>query len=171
MKIVVEKEDLKSGVLSAERRNFLKKTGSVAIMGMFGLSFFTGCGQEDDPQPGQDGTPANGGSGTGISITPTEVSITLNQQQTLSNAGGWLLITGAQMLVVNVGGNSFNALTSVCTHTGCDRNWSYSNGEFRCSCHGSRFTNAGILVAGPATRDLRSFSTNVQDGILKISRA
>ncbi|MCC5928343.1 MAG: Rieske (2Fe-2S) protein [Cyclobacteriaceae bacterium] len=170
MKTLVEKEGLKSGILSAERRNFLKKTGSVAIMGMFGVSFFTGCGQDDDPRPGTNGTPDNTNGASGISITNSEVNITLSQQSVLNNQGGWLLIIGAQMLVVNVGGNSFNALSSVCTHTGCDRNWSYSNGEFRCSCHGSRFTNTGTVVAGPATRDLRSFSTSVQDGVLKINR-
>lgn len=173
MNTLVEKEGVKSGVLSTERRNFLKKTGSVAIMGMFGVSFFTGCNQDEDPQPATNGDQNgnNTGGPTGITITPNEVSITLSQQQTLSNAGGWLLIAGAQMLVVNVGGNSFNALSSVCTHNGCDTSWSYSNNEFRCGCHGSRFTNNGSVVAGPANRDLRSFSTSVQDGVLKINRS
>jgi cytochrome b6-f complex iron-sulfur subunit len=41
----------KSGNLSEERREFLRKTGSLAVMAMFGVGFFTSCSSEDDPAP------------------------------------------------------------------------------------------------------------------------
>lgn len=162
----------KSGVLSVSRRNFLKKSGSIAVMSLFGVSFFTSCADEEEVLPDNNANNNNPSppEDTGITVNSDSVVIDLNQVAVLNNEGGWLLILSAQMLVINVGG-SFNSLTSVCTHSGCDRNWSLNNNEFVCSCHGSRFTTSGDVVQGPANQPLRQF-TNSRDGdILTIDRS
>lgn len=46
----------------------------------------------------------------------------------------------------------FYALAAVCPHLGCTPRLEAD--AFACPCHGSRFTRAGKLTAGPATRDL-----------------
>jgi cytochrome b6-f complex iron-sulfur subunit len=165
----------KSGNLSEERREFLRKTGSLAVMAMFGVGFFTSCSSEDDPAPvanTPNQPPSNDSGGTtsgGITINSSSVAIDLRQVANLNTAGGWILIVDAKMLVINTGGG-FSALTSVCTHSGCDRSWSLSNNQFLCSCHGSRFTTTGAVVQGPANRPLSSFSNSRSGDILTIIR-
>lgn len=163
----------KSGNLSEERREFLRKTGSLAVMAMFGVGFFTSCSSEDDPVPvanNPNQPPQTPAPTTAITVNNNSVVIDLSQVATLNNTGGWILIVEARMLVVNTGG-SFSSLTSVCTHSGCDRSWSFSNNQFLCSCHGSRFTTTGTVVQGPATQPLTAFSNSRSGNTLTISRS
>ena len=155
----------KSGKLSDSRRKFIEKSGSAAVLALFGAAFFTSCSEDDDPvnptvPPGTD---------TGITVSGSTVRINLGIQSGLNSDGSWLLITEAQTLVANVGG-SFFALTSVCTHSACDRNWTYSNEEFTCTCHNSKFNTAGNVLQGPAVQALTPFSTSVSGEFLTITK-
>jgi Rieske Fe-S protein len=161
--------NIKSGILSEERRDFVKKSGTIAVMSMFGIGFFTACSKEEDVvNPENPVTPP--ASSEGITVNNSSVVIDLGKTTALNNTGGWLLIVSAQMLVVNTG-NGFSALTSICTHSGCDRSWTFTNNQFECTCHSSRFTTSGEVVNGPANRPLRSFSNNLSGNTLTISRS
>jgi Rieske Fe-S protein len=150
------------GQLSIERREFLKKAGGFAIMGLFGTSFFTSC--SDDIED-----PINVDSNSeGINVDGDTITIDLNVIEELNSSGGWLLITEAQTLIVNDG--EIKALTSVCTHSNCDRNWSLSGGNFKCSCHNSIFTTDGEVISGPATRPLTQFDVNIDNDIVTITK-
>jgi cytochrome b6-f complex iron-sulfur subunit len=158
--------EIKMGNLSLERRDFLKKTGAVGVMSMFGLSFFTSCSSEDD-SPNNDNTNPPAPS-TGIVVQNDQVLVDLDVASVLKNTGGWALVIQAQVLIVNVGGSDFNAMTSVCTHSGCDRNWTFSNNVFTCTCHDSRFRTDGSVVNGPALQPLRSYPTKVSGRTLTV---
>src|SRR4051794_25639491 len=41
-----------------------------------------------------------------------------------------------------------------CTHLGCTPNWFQAEIRFRCPCHGSNYTTAGDVIAGPAPKPL-----------------
>ncbi|WP_162417325.1 QcrA and Rieske domain-containing protein [Cyclobacterium roseum] len=159
--------EFKHGKLAIDRRQFLEKSGMASCMALFGVGFFTGCTEEEDPMPDPDGDGDDSGS-NGIQVTQQSVQIDLERNEALASSGGWLLITQARVLVVNVNGQ-FNALTSVCTHSQCDRNWSYGNEVFTCSCHGSRFDTSGQVVNGPASSPLRSYSVSKDGENLTIS--
>ncbi|WP_114751813.1 QcrA and Rieske domain-containing protein [Pleomorphovibrio marinus] len=152
---------IKTGKLNEERRDFIKKSGALTVMSIAGVSFFTSCSSDDDTEP----TPTEA-----IVITEESVRIDLDQVADLNAAGGWILLTDVRMLVVNTGSNSFNALTSVCTHEGCDRDWSFANDVFTCACHGSRFNSDGSVVTGPATQPLRQYDSAMEQNILIIDR-
>jgi len=49
----------------------------------------------------------------------------------------------------------FRALSAVCTHLGCITRYQPDRNIIACPCHGSQFTLAGEVVAGPAPRPLR----------------
>lgn len=42
-----------------------------------------------------------------------------------------------------------------CPHMGCALTWNRREHTWDCPCHGSRFTETGVLLEGPATGDLR----------------
>ena len=46
------------------------------------------------------------------------------------------------------------SLVATCTHLGCSPNWLPGERVFKCPCHGSIFTLAGDVTAGPAPEPL-----------------
>ncbi|WP_297337533.1 Rieske 2Fe-2S domain-containing protein [Algoriphagus sp.] len=158
---------IKSGSLTESRRKFLEKTGTSLILATFGAAFFTSCSSTDDADPASP-TPS-GNSSSGITISGNTISIDLSVQTELTSPGNWLLIENAKTLVANVNG-SFVALTSVCTHSGCDRNWTFGNSRFTCTCHGSVFDPSGQVLQGPATTPLTPYTTQVSGTKLVVTR-
>ena len=165
----------KKGIIAEDRRKFLKQMGGIATMSMFGLSFFTSCSSEEDPQPDNNSTgdsdpDTSDGSGAdnGISINGNVITIDLTVVEELQSSGGWILILDAQILVVNDG--QIKALTSVCTHSNCDRNWELNNGNFVCTCHGSVFSTDGDVINGPANRALNKFTVETNNDIVTITK-
>ncbi len=158
---------LQSGSLSESRRQFLEKAGFAAVIGTFGISFFTSCVSTEEPD---DATPPpNTSSNDGITISDNTVQINLSIQTKLASPGGWLLVGSAKTLVANLDG-SFVAMTSVCTHSGCFDSWSFTNNRFTCTCHNSIFTTAGQVLQGPATQPLQVYTTSVSGTTLTINK-
>ena len=54
----------------------------------------------------------------------------------------------------------FYAISSVCTHLGCNVGHEQSQG-FTCPCHGSVFDHLGRVVSGPAPRSLAWFGLSL----------
>jgi cytochrome b6-f complex iron-sulfur subunit len=64
-------------------------------------------------------------------------------------------------------GNSFRAVSAVCTHLGCTVN--LAGKGFHCPCHGSVFNNNGAVLSGPAPVSLAWFQLTLsRDGHLVI---
>ncbi|MFC5623457.1 ubiquinol-cytochrome c reductase iron-sulfur subunit [Algoriphagus winogradskyi] len=164
----MEQVKSKTGTLSQSRREFIERAGISVVMSSFGLTFFTGCSDSEDQNP-TNPTPSPPTSTTGITITGSTITIDLTTQTGLAAAGGWLLILSAKTLVVNVGG-AYMAMTSVCTHSACDRNWTFTNNRFTCTCHGSQFDTSGNVLQGPATQPLQSYATALSGTSLTITK-
>lgn len=57
--------------------------------------------------------------------------------------------------------NEYSALLLLCTHKGCELQ---PNGDFLiCPCHGSAFSNKGVVQNPPAEENLKSFKTDTDD--------
>ena len=66
-------------------------------------------------------------------------------------------------------GNSFRAVSAVCTHLGCTVNRNADNSGFHCPCHGSRFNENAVVTGGPAPKPLPWFLVSLsRDGRLMI---
>lgn len=157
----------KSGSLTESRRKFLEKTGASIVLATFGAAFFTSCSSTEDSDPVTPNPPGN--TSNGITISGNTISINLSLQTALNTSGNWLLIENARTLVANVN-DSFIALTSVCTHSGCDKNWTFTSNRFTCTCHGSVFDPDGRVLQGPASQPLTKFGTQVNGTTLVVTR-
>src|SRR5258708_7769931 len=66
---------------------------------------------------------------------------------------------GDKLLVVRTtAADAFTTLSGVCTHAGCTVKYVTASTSLACPCHGSKFTIAGDVTNGPATRALRVFA-------------
>ncbi len=159
---------LQSGSLSESRRQFLEKAGLAAVMGSFGIAFFTSCVSSEEPD---DTTtpPPNTTTPNGITVSGSTIQVNLTIQTRLAASGGWLLIEAAKTLVANLNG-TYVALTSVCTHSGCFDSWSFANNRFTCTCHNSIFDTAGKVLQGPATQPLQVYTASVSGTTLTINK-
>ena len=72
--------------------------------------------------------------------------------------------------IVNRDGRLF-ALEARCTHLGCTPRWQPGGGEFRCPCHGSRFTPEGETLNGPAVTPLLRYAIRVDDERVVVDRS
>jgi Rieske Fe-S protein len=70
-----------------------------------------------------------------------------------SNTGK--VLTDQHVALYRDRGGGFHALSSVCTHMGCDVGWDDRDKVWACPCHSSRFAPAGDIIHGPAVKPLR----------------
>jgi Rieske Fe-S protein len=56
------------------------------------------------------------------------------------------------------------ALSSKCTHRGCEVLWIADSKQFKCPCHGGKFDASGTNIAGPPPSPLKSYPVKVVKG-------
>ena len=64
------------------------------------------------------------------------------------------------------------ALSTICTHLGCNPNWLEGEKKFKCPCHGSGFKISGVNFEGPAPRPLERFAIcKTEDGEIIVDKS
>ncbi len=67
--------------------------------------------------------------------------------------------------------DGFYAVSAVCTHLGCITQWKPEANQIACPCHGSKFTELGNKIEGPAPRPLPHFLISLTaDGELLVDK-
>ena len=96
-------------------------------------------------------------------IRDGRISVEFESFPELGKPGGGILVAApgldGPILVINLNGNTFRALSGVCTHLGCNVR---PSGRFlQCPCHGSTYDLDGRVTRGPAELPLRTFETQI----------
>jgi Rieske Fe-S protein len=145
-------------VTDVSRRRFLGASSAAVV----GCLLSQACGGSSDPT-GPNGVvnPPPAGS---LTFANGVVTLKVGLIPGLAASDGHLVIAAtdsdrrADVVVLNLGGGTFRAFTSVCTHEGCTVT-GYSNRRMQCPCHGSEFDQRGVPVNGPAPLPLREYPT------------
>jgi cytochrome b6-f complex iron-sulfur subunit len=148
------------------RRKFVTTSAGVVLLGTGAVNLLStlGCG--------------GGGGGNAGSPTPTPVptqtpvvsggimTLPLADWPALSGADGALSFNVAPAGAIIVAhldagttAGSYICLSSTCTHQGCTVVYQASDNQFHCPCHGSVYTNAGIVALGPSVTPLHAYTT------------
>ena len=69
---------------------------------------------------------------------------------------------GDDILVLRTSTTAIQAVSEICTHAGCSVRYDHVNKVLNCPCHGSRFSLAGAVLRGPATRPLKTYTTQLE---------
>ena len=126
-------------------RNIAAGTATVFIV----PSILSSC-EKEDPDNGN-GDPQD---------TTITIDLTSSNNSSLANAGGFKVVD--DVIIINTG-DGFIALSSLCTHQGCQISYDHGSGDLPCPCHGSVFSTSGSVLQGPASSALKKY-TVVQEG-------
>jgi len=74
---------------------------------------------------------------------------------------GTLKVIAGTPAILGRDANGVYAMTTTCTHTGCDMSSWVSSTGVDCNCHGSRFDMNGGVLRGPADTALDHFAVTV----------
>jgi len=89
---------------------------------------------------------------------PTDVLIARTIAQSLEEIGrddGGIVTSGDHKVAVyRDRKGEVRTLSAICTHMGCMVKWNPTERTWDCPCHGSRFSAAGKVVNGPASKPL-----------------
>ncbi|MEO5643918.1 MAG: FAD-dependent oxidoreductase [Bacteroidia bacterium] len=94
-----------------------------------------------------------GGLSSYLKKRPTHPENTL--ESILPGEGKIVEIEGKKYGAFKDGGNLLHVVAAECTHMGCIIKWNRDEKSWDCPCHGSRFTNKGAVINGPANVDLQ----------------
>lgn len=134
------------------RKEFLEQTAALAVLGASTgtlATLLTGC------------TTVRYVSGT-ENINANAVAVTVPLAEFADGAfvvvrkGGKL---SAPVYLCKHADGTFSALVMKCTHKGCEVR--PAGDLLICPCHGSEFTNKGVVLSPPALENLLSFRTSV----------
>lgn len=150
-----------------DRKNFLRTAGSGALFAFLGISL-TSC---NVTSASDDDLPENEDNGA-VTVDGNTVRLNLadDRLEGLRREGGWMVLSQASVIVVNIDGDVIRAFTDVCPHASCRDSWQYQNQRFICTCHNSVFENDGSLVSGPAGRDLPEFAVEREGNSVTITK-
>lgn len=133
-------------------RNIAAGTATVFIV----PSLLTSCQKEElDPDAGN-------GDPSGNTLT---IDLGNPNYSSLGATGASTVIDN--VIVINTG-NGFIALSSVCTHQGCQVSYDHGNENLPCPCHGSIFSVTGSVLNGPASSPLKKYDVSQEGDILTI---
>ena len=77
--------------------------------------------------------------------------------------------SGNPAWVVHTSANDFAAFSAVCTHAGCTVQYSASNMQFVCPCHGGTYdARTGRVLAGPPPSPLQSIPVHIVNGEIRV---
>ena len=153
--------------VSRTRRQFCQQACQAASLAALGV-MLPGCGGSPTAPSGGANFPAL--PIVNSTITGNAFTLTVDASSPLNAVGSAALVQASRrpFLVAHTAQDTFVALAGTCTHAQCTVS-GFSGGEYVCPCHGSRYNTSGVVLSGPAPRNLSQFATAFANGVLTVS--
>ncbi|WP_018478156.1 QcrA and Rieske domain-containing protein [Pontibacter roseus] len=141
-----------------DRKQFIRTIGlgTGAIVFVTCVGGCSGSDSEDDPAPTTPGT------------TKLDFTFDVTSDANLVN-NGWTI---RNRVIIARSGNNYLAYQSNCTHQGNPLTYNAGDNNFPCSQqgpdHGSVFDANGVRIAGPASSNLKKYSTQINGNNLRV---
>ena len=151
---------MKKGCCS--RREFVSMTGkSAAILAIL--------------SPGVGSKVLGMGKSAPSSKAPVTLDLTNSDFNALTKVGGAIKVPdtiegGKPIIVVRTSETAVTALSSKCTHWGCELPLPGDEGII-CPCHGAKYSSEGKALKGPAKKNLKTFPAVLEGSVIIISNA
>ena len=139
------------------RRNFLSSLAGAAVAASVSGGLLAGC---SDVSPAG---PPTGGSATLSLDDPAYAALKTEESVVKFPWKG-----EAPVMVRNIGGGAYEALSLLCPHQGCEAGMPNASKVIECGCHHSKFNISGNKISGPTTRGLYRGSVTVNGQVLTI---
>jgi cytochrome b6-f complex iron-sulfur subunit len=140
------------------RRDIIKAFISGGAVLLVAPAVLTSCEKQNDP---------GGNPGGGNNSGTLTIDLSGSEFSALATTGGYVVKNG--VIIINTGGDTFVALSAICTHQGCIVGYNNSAGNVQCGCHGSVFSTSGAVINGPASTPLARYSVSKAGNILTIT--
>lgn len=136
-----------------KRRQFLQKGIYASFVMAAAPVIISSCSKGDDDEK-------NPNTNTGI-----QIDLNATSYNSLNSAGNFLYYQN--IIIINTG-TSFIAMSKLCTHEGCTISYDHAAGNLPCGCHGSKFSQTGSVINGPAVTALKTYSVSRNVDVLTI---
>ena len=162
---MVKRLEVESG--GQTRRQFCQQACHAASLAALGV-MLPGCGGSPTAPSGGANFPAL--PVVNATITGNAFTLTVDASSPLNAVGSAALVeaSGRPVLVAHTAQDTFVALAGTCTHAQCTVS-GFSDGDYVCPCHGSRYNTAGVVLSGPAPRNLTQLASAFANGVLTVS--
>ena len=141
-----------------ERKEFLNALG-VSAASLFLATCLGGCSKSGDAAGMGNNPPP-----------PSNIDFTLDLNQpdnsNLGTNGGFIYKNG--VIVARTTSGSYIAVAMACTHQGTTVVFDGANNRFFCNNHGSSFSTTGAVNNGPASTNLKQYSTTLTGRMLRV---
>jgi nitrite reductase/ring-hydroxylating ferredoxin subunit len=91
------------------------------------------------------------------------IDLAAPQNTALTAVDGSLIVAAPHdnIIIVRTSATAALAVSDICTHAGCGVSYDRTSRIFVCPCHGSRYSLAGAVLSGPASRPLARYTTQL----------
>ena len=148
-------------LLNMERKDFLKNLAAGGSILLVSPALFNACSN------GTDVTMNEGNSSNTSNSGETVVDLTSASYADLGTVGGYAY--KGNIIIIRASETQYVALSKVCTHQGCAVIYNESDNNLPCPCHGSLFSITGSVLQGPATSNLKKYTTTIDGNNLIIT--
>lgn len=140
-----------------KRREFVSKVavgGSILFVSPFYLNSCSKGGDSATDSPDTGNT------------DPITIDLSTSDFSDLNTVGGYVYYD--KYIIIRSGESEYHVLAKLCTHKGAWLDYVASSNSLVCNEHGAMFSIAGVVLNGPATRNLAAYNISVSDNIMTI---